>query len=75
MFQVSLYQNKTLFKTELKHFSSTGKYDKKIKPANKQSKFKHEHCKEFKEESIKFKSSKTTAKPSNSFFSPEELFQ
>lgn len=81
MFQVSLYQNKTIFKTELKHFSSTGKYDKKvkqtkkIKPANKQSKFKHEHCKEFKEESIKFKSCKTTAKPSNSFFSPEELFQ
>ena len=31
MFQVSLYQNKTLFKTELKKFSSTGKYDKKVK--------------------------------------------
>ena len=35
MFQVSLYQNKTLFKTELKHFSSTGKYDKKVKQAKK----------------------------------------
>ena len=30
MFQVSLYQNKTLFKTELKHFSSTRKYNKKL---------------------------------------------
>lgn len=35
MFQVSLYQNKTIFKTELKHFSSTGKYDKKVKQAKK----------------------------------------
>lgn len=35
MFQVSLYQNKTLFKTELKHFSSTGKYDKKVTQAKK----------------------------------------
>lgn len=79
MFQVSLYQNKTLFKTELKHFSSTGKYDKKVKQAkklnhktNSQNSNMNE---EFKEESIKFKSCKTTAKPSNSFFSPEELFQ